>query len=192
MILVGAVLAISLGGGGSISAAAAPSRPSVAEDPEYGFAKVDRLAMNAQGQRLQILGSRVPEAYGGVYFSEETGELNVRYVDGTAGRSLVEQLSALDPHRNDVPVRYERAARSLRDMRLLAAQIRNSKAWAGAYANQITDVSLDEWRYRIQIDVTGNAEPIEAATEAAFGLRPYVSVGTGEYWLLPGKPTRTR
>jgi hypothetical protein len=139
--------------------------------------------MTAQFHRLTKAGSQAPDAFGGVYFSEETGELFVRYVSGSAGQALNARLANLAPIANDVPVRFEATTHSVSYMSSIASTMNNSKGWAGDNASFVLRVWLDAWRYQLRIAVTDHADEIEAAAKAVSGLTPRMSVGK-EGWRL--------
>jgi hypothetical protein len=66
-------------------------------------------------------------------------------------------------------------------MRALATEMRESKKWANEHASKVYDVYLDEWRYRISIDVGAEPAKVAAAAERAFGVNPQVILAKHDY-----------
>ena len=175
------------------SSGAAPGRaPHVAASPQPERARtekddhlapVDPNAVASQGHRLQAVGARYPDTFGGVIVDPVAGDLTVRYVNTSHRPAFLKAVKGLGAHRGDVPVRFAEVDQPLTAMRQLARELDTSREWAGPAASCIHEVYVNELAYQLWVDASGAAEQLVEAVRARTGLTPGISISP--YGMVP-------
>jgi adenosine/AMP kinase len=122
------------------------------------------VAVSEQYQKIQEVVAQFPEIDGGLYFSETSGELVVRWASGTDSSKLRAAVESLPSAKGFVRVRYDETPFPMARLRRASEELRASSDWAGAAKDSILSVRLDEYRAVVRIDVS--ADEVEVRQSA--------------------------
>jgi len=145
-------------------------------EKDDNLAPVDGNAVERQYQRLEAVGAAYRDTFGGVVFDPVAGELTVRYVSTSDRPAFLEAVNGLARRPGNVPVRFAEVDQSLAAMQALAAELDDSRDWAGSAASCIHHVSFNQLDYELDIDASGAAAQLVEAVRARTGLTPGISI----------------
>ena len=152
-------------------------------EKDDNLAPIDSNAVGRQGQRLRTVGAAYPDTFGGVTLDPVAGELTVRFVNTSHRHAFLGAVNGLPPHRGDVPVKFAEVDQSFAAMKALAAELDNSRDWAGAAAPCIHEVYFNELNFQLSIDAWGAEDQQREAVRTRTGLTAEIS--SSPYGIVP-------